>query len=219
VREGAVPFQELAAVLDWQFHFDPSTYSSMIREDIPLFDVMEELLAQFSGAGGGGGGDGAVRRILELGTGTGETARRLLDQHPDATLVGIDSSPQMLAAARQVLPAERVSLQVARLEQPLPEGPFDLVASALCVHHLGGAMKAELFSRVARALRPGGRFVLGDVVVPADPADAVTSLTEGYDHPSPVADQLGWLAGAGFDAEVVWSSRDLAIIVADLRSG
>ena len=54
-------------------------------------------------------------------------------------------------------------------QDPLPEGPFDVVVSALAVHHLDGAEKADLFQRVTASLAPGGRFVLGDVVVPEDP--------------------------------------------------
>ncbi len=36
----------------------------------------------------------------------------------------------------------------------------------------------------------------------------------GYDHPSPLADQLQWLAETGFDARVVWAHKDLAVVVA-----
>ncbi len=86
------------------------------------------------------------------------------------------------------------------MEDDLPSGPFDVVASALCVHHLAGAAKAELFARVREALAPDGLFVLGDVVVPVDPASATTPLTPGYDRPSPLADQLRWLAEAGSGA-------------------
>jgi hypothetical protein len=57
--------------------------------------------------------------------------------------------------------------------------------------------------------------VLGDVVVPEDPADARTPLTPGFDQPSPVADQLRWLKDAGFAARVAWQSGDLAVIVAE----
>ena len=64
-------------------------------------------------------------------------------------------------------------------------------------------------------LEPGGRFVLADVVVPDDPADAVTSLTPGFDRPSPVAEQLEWMAAAGFQASVCWSHRDSAVIVGE----
>jgi hypothetical protein len=44
-------------------------------------------------------------------------------------------------------------LRVSRLQDPLPEGNFDLVGSALAVHHLDGAGKADLFARVADRLR------------------------------------------------------------------
>jgi tRNA (cmo5U34)-methyltransferase len=87
------------------------------------------------------------------------------------------------------------------------------------VHHLRGAAKADLFARVAAVLAPGGRFVVGDVVVPEDPADAVTPLGEDYDFPSRVDEQLGWLGEAGFDASVVWRARDLAVVVARTAAG
>lgn len=207
VRSGAVGEGELARALHWQYHFEPTSYENTIRGDVPGYDRLQEELVRASGSG--------ARRILELGTGTGETARRLLARHPDAFLVGIDENEQMLAVARERLPSERVELRARRIEDRLPDGPFDLVASALCVHHLNGAGKADLFRRVHAALAPGGRFVLGDVVVPSDPAVATTPLTPGYDRPSPVADQLRWLADAGFSARVVWGEGDLAVVAAD----
>jgi tRNA (cmo5U34)-methyltransferase len=133
-------------------------------------------------------------------------------------LVGVDESASMLGAARETLPAERVTLHVGAIEEPLPDGPFDVVASALCVHHLEGSLKRDLFARVRDVLAPGGRFVLGDVVVPVDRADAVIPLSEGYDHPSPLADQLEWLAETGFAACVVWEHKDLAVVVASDRA-
>jgi tRNA threonylcarbamoyl adenosine modification protein (Sua5/YciO/YrdC/YwlC family) len=208
VREGAVTFADVETALEGQFHFSPDSYLGMIRADIPIYDRFQDELASASG-------DGALR-VLELGTGTGETAARLFARHPDAFLVGLDESEAMLSAARERLPEQRVALHVARLQDPLPEGPFDLVASALCVHHLIGAEKRSLFARVHDALRPGGRFVLADVVTPVDPADAVTSLTPGFDHPDTLADQLGWLREAGFAVRVAWEQRDLAVVVADV---
>jgi L-threonylcarbamoyladenylate synthase len=208
VRQGAVSAPDVAAAMEGQFHFSPGTYLEMIRDDIPVYDRFQDELVAASG-------DGA-RRVLELGTGTGETAARLLERHPDAVLVGVDESEGMLGAARERLPGDRVRLEVGRLQEPLPEGPFDVVASALCVHHLVGTQKRSLFHRVRDALRPGGRFVLGDVVTPVHPADAVTSLTPGFDHPDPLADQLSWLKEAGFAARVAWEHRDLAVVVADV---
>ena len=89
-----------------------------------------------------------------------------------------------------------------------------MIASALCVHHLDGLAKAELFERIRDALAPDGLFVLGDVVVPVDPALATTPLTPGYDRPSPLADQIRWLAEAGFEPRVVWEQGDLAVVAA-----
>jgi tRNA (cmo5U34)-methyltransferase len=157
-------------------------------------------------------GDGAAA-ILELGTGTGETARRVLARHPRASLLGLDSSAEMLARARDRLPAERTTLREARLEDPLPDGPFDLVVSVLAVHHLDGPGKRDLFARVARVLAPDGRFVLGDLVVPDDPDDVVTEIDGVYDTPSSAADQLAWLRAAGLEAAVAWAHRDLAVLV------
>jgi tRNA (cmo5U34)-methyltransferase len=121
----------------------------------------------------------------------------------------------MLAAARSALGASAAIIVVAGPEDPLPAGPFDLVVSALAVHHLAGRAKADLFARVAGVLAPGGRFVLGDIVVPSDPADVVTPVDGVVDVPSPADDQLTWLEEAGLTASLAWFHRDLAVLVGD----
>jgi len=71
----------------------------------------------------------------------------------------------MLAVARSALGDHDTRLDLARIEDTLPKGPFVLAVSALAVHHLDPADKPALFSRIADLLAPGGRFVLADVVV------------------------------------------------------
>jgi tRNA (cmo5U34)-methyltransferase len=190
-----------------QFHFQPERYLELMHGEVPGYDELQEEVAR--AAAGLAAGD-----ILDLGTGTGETAARILNNYPDARLTGVDESAAMLCAARAALGNAPVLL-VARLEDPLPPGPFDLVVSALAIHHLDGAGKADLFRRIARVLRPGGRFVLGDVVVPKDAADAIVPLTADYDRPDTIADQLAWLEDAGFDARVAWRLRDLAVFAGE----
>jgi tRNA (cmo5U34)-methyltransferase len=189
-----------------QFHWEPDRYLALMFQEVPEYERLQrELVAATSGM--------EARSILELGTGTGETARRVLAAHPKARLHGIDASAAMLAAARVALAGRDVQLEVARVEEPLPPGPFDLVISALAVHHLDGPGKAELFARVAAVLASDGRFVLADVVTPDDPNHAVTPIDPDYDKPSPVVDQLKWLAAAGLRAHLAWTHCDLVVLV------
>jgi len=189
-----------------QFHFVPERYLQLMHDELPFYEELQDETARATG-------DVAAKRILELGVGTGETSRRVLALHPGARLAGIDASAEMLAAAD--LPG--AELRVARLEEPLPDGPFDLVVSALAVHHLDSAGKRDLFVRVAAALPPGGVFVLADVIVPERPEDAVAPLSPDYDLPDPLDDQLDWLDAAGFDAEPAWIRGDLAVVRAVRR--
>jgi tRNA (cmo5U34)-methyltransferase len=194
-----------------QFHWDPATYRSLMRSEVPAYDELQDAVAAATK-------EVNARRVLDLGTGTGETAGRVLAVHDGAFLVGVDESDEMLTMARQALPASRVELLVSRLQDPLPTGPFEVVVSALAVHHLDAPAKAELFGRIYSLLSDGGRFVMGDVVVPENPEDAVTPVDGGYDLPDSVKDQLRWLGDAGFDAAVAWQQGDLAVLVADRRA-
>ncbi len=186
------------------YHFTPEGYLESVVAEVPDYETLQERTAVATG-------EADILDILELGVGTGETARRVLGRHPDARLVAIDESPPMLERARASLPAS-ADLRAARLQDALPIGPFDAVVSALAVHHLTPAEKRDLFARVASLLRPGGVFVLADVVVPDRPEDVVTPIEDGYDLPDRLDDQLEWLRAAGLEAEVVWAASDLAIV-------
>jgi len=191
------------AELDW----DPDLYPEGIRAEIESYDLLQDVVAKATlGI--------EARSVLELGVGTGETAGRVRALHPDASWTGVDASEAMLRHARRALPDAQLRRQ--RLEDPLPEGPFDLVVSALAVHHLDAGGKRELFRRVGQVLRPEGWFVLGDVVVPERPEDALIEIDWVTDLPDSAANQLEWLSDAGFEAERVWSHRDLAVIKAAL---
>jgi tRNA (cmo5U34)-methyltransferase len=181
-----------------QFHFSPDDYLELMHEEVPGYEQLQDETAAATA-------HVEARTILELGTGTGETARRVLARHPGAHLVGIDESERMLAAAD--LPG--ADLRVQRLEDELPGGPFDLVVSCLAVHHLDGAGKQDLFRRIARV---SDAFVLADVIVPEDPADAVTPLSPGFDLPDRLDDLQRWLEDTGFGVEPTWVRGDLAVL-------
>jgi tRNA (cmo5U34)-methyltransferase len=189
-----------------EWKWDPETYLDSMLAEIPGYaELQEHAAAATDGIEAGA--------ILELGIGTGETTRRVLERHPQARLTAIDSSPEMLERARETYPD--ADLRLSRLEDPLPPGPFDLVVSVLAVHHLDAAGKRDLFHRLADALRPGGRFVLADVVVPEREEDAQIEIDWEMDLPDRLDDQLEWLREAGFKPEPVWTYKDLAVVRAE----
>lgn len=162
----------------------------MIRAEVPRFDELQATTIDAIPF--------APERVLELGIGTGETTRRLLERYPGARLTGLDSSAEMAFRAREL----GIEVRLARMEDPLPDGPWDLVISVLAIHHLTDEGKRDLFRRVRETSRA---LVFGDVVdVPA--GQRVTPITEGFDLPAPAAQQAEWCGG-----EVVWEADDLAV--------
>jgi tRNA (cmo5U34)-methyltransferase len=173
-----------------QFHWNPETYDEEIRAELPLYEELQEAsIAAIPFA---------PERVLELGFGTAETTRRIWERYPQARITGIDSSPEMVFKARQLGWEE---MRLGRIEDPLPDGPWDLVISVLAVHHLDDDGKRDLFRRVREQSRA---LVLGDVVV-VEPQ--TVELEPGVDLPATAADQAAWCGG-----EVVWEQGDFAVI-------
>ena len=189
-----------------QWHFDPDSYLRMVRSEIPAYDRLQAALAEATVGP-------SVRKVLDLGSGTGVSAEHVLRVHPGAALTGIDSSEEMLVHARSRLPD--ATFVLSRLQDRLPDGPFDLVVSALALHHLDDHAKADLFRRVASALAPGGRFAFLDVVASMTPVPTPVPIEPGVDLPSTAQDLLQWLRKADLEPRMVVDEGDLAIITAD----
>jgi tRNA (cmo5U34)-methyltransferase len=103
--------------------------------------------------------EGPIRRVLDLGAGTGLMGAAVMVRHPQVELVLVDGAKEMLEQARERLPTSAITTVVADMRYRLPDGPFDAVVSALAIHHLEDEDKRELFACVHTVLRPGGAFV------------------------------------------------------------
>jgi tRNA (cmo5U34)-methyltransferase len=180
-----------------QFHRNPETYLDSIRAEMPRYDELQQRAIEAIPF--------APARTLELGFGTAETTRRLFDRYPETRITGLDSSAEMVFKARELGWEE---MRLGRLEDPLPDGPWDLVISVLTVHHLPDEAKRDLFRRVREQSRA---LVVADVVT-VEPERRVAPLEQGVDMPAPAADQAEWCGG-----EVVWEADDLAVIRAVYR--
>jgi tRNA (cmo5U34)-methyltransferase len=118
----------------------------------------------------------APERVLELGMGTG---------------------PEMVFRLRQ----EYDGVILGRMEDPLPDGPWDLVISVLSVHHLTDEHKQVLFRRVREQARA---LVIGDVV---KAERQVTPIHPEHDYPDSAEELAEWCGG-----EVTWAADDLAVV-------
>lgn len=210
-------------------------YESQRRRLIPPYDAFYGTAIEALGLAGR-----PLRRILDVGAGTGLLARRVADSFPKTELTLLDGAPAMLEQARGVL-GDRARYVEADPMDPLPAGPWDAVVSALAVHHLDDRAKRVLFGRVHAELTPGGLFVNAEQV--AGPTalfhDAYAdwherrSLAAGatpeqwaasqdrmrLDRWASVEHQLAWLREAGFaDADCLFKDHCFAVLVAR-RSG
>ncbi|MFT4035059.1 MAG: class I SAM-dependent methyltransferase [Patulibacter sp.] len=180
-----------------------AAYLEVIRQELPEYDTLQAQVVQAT--------DGLpVRRILDLGVGTGETSRRLLLAYPAATVVAIDADGELLRIAREQL-GERAELRLGDLFEPLPHGPFDLIVSSLSFHTLRPADRSRVIARAQRALRPQGRLVIADAITPG----IMLPGTPPLDDREP--DRLETLAErmreAGLATRTIWSSAELAVVV------
>jgi trans-aconitate 2-methyltransferase len=98
----------------------------------------------------------AVRSAIDLGCGPGNSTEVLVARFPNAAVKGLDSSPEMVEAARKRLPAIRVEkAEVENWDEP---GPFDVILANAVFHWV--ANHAALFPRLAGKLAPGGTLAV-----------------------------------------------------------
>jgi len=90
--------------------------------------------------------------IYDLGCGAGNVTAALLDRWPRACIVGVDSSPAMLALAARALP--QLQWQQRTLADWRPDTPADLIYSNAALHWLPN--HPQLFPALVEALAPGG---------------------------------------------------------------
>ncbi|MDX1509974.1 MAG: methyltransferase domain-containing protein [Nitriliruptorales bacterium] len=95
---------------------------------------------------------GDVRTVVDLGCGTGVLVPMLRDRFRNAEVIGVDSSPEMLAAARRDLPDG--SWVEADVSSWRPDGPVDVVYSNALLQWVDD--HETLFPRLLSWLRPGG---------------------------------------------------------------
>lgn len=126
---------------------------------------------------------GEAKRVLDLGCGPGNSTELLAERFPDAEITGVDSSPEMLAAARKRLPQCRFI--EADLATWLPEEEIDILFSNAVFHWV--ANHAAVLQRLSTKLAPGGVLA---VQMPDNLAEPVHVLASEVARAGPWAERL-----------------------------
>jgi len=173
---------------------------------------------------------GTRLHVLDLGAGTGLFGAMVAKAFPEARLHLTDLSEAMLAQARQRFAGNhRITYSLQEHTQLSAIAEYDLVISALSIHHLDDDDKRVLFQKIFRALRPGGMFINIDQALAPTPsgeeqyermwledaqANGIAELALAQarermreDRNALLSDQLAWLAEVGFNDIDCWYKR------------
>lgn len=100
-----------------------------------------------------------ARRVVDLGCGPGNLTATLAERWPDARVLGVDSSPEMIARARAAAAPRRdrpgsLSFQLGDLRTWRPAGPVDVLVSNATLQWVPDHL--ALLPELVAALGPGG---------------------------------------------------------------
>ncbi|MFO1019363.1 MAG: methyltransferase domain-containing protein [Planctomycetales bacterium] len=123
--------------------WDPQVYARYSGErSRPFFDLLSQITLE------------NPRSIVDLGCGPGHLTRTLCDRWPEAQVLGIDSSPEMLADAQpQSLPG-RLQFQQGEIETWHTDEKLDLIVSNAALHWVPD--HPRLLSRLSAMLTDHG---------------------------------------------------------------
>jgi len=139
-------------------------YDSQRRMLIPCFDEFYSISVSVADV------KTNTPKILDIGAGTGLFSYFLLDKYPEAKITLIDISEKMLEVARQRFSGnENIKYIVGDYTKINLSEEFDMVVSALSIHHLEDTDKKELLRKCYSVLKPNGIFINADQVIGETP--------------------------------------------------
>jgi trans-aconitate 2-methyltransferase len=140
--------------------WDPATYRKFGEQRSRPF---YELLARI--------GAGAPGMVVDLGCGPGELTAELCARWPGAEVLGVDSSPEMIAAARKLPLRPRLRFELADVRDWQPDLPPDVIVSNALLQWVPGHV--QLLIRWAAELAPGGWLAFAVPANFGEPAHAL----------------------------------------------
>lgn len=169
---------------------------------------------------------GNPARIIDLGCGTGSTTIILKQAFPQAEVIGLDLSPQMLVMSEYK--AQQAGLEIQWMHglaeaTPFADNEFDVVTASLLFHETPTAIARAILQEAYRLLKPGGQVIILDGHQKT--LRNTTWLTDIFEEPYIKEYAAGsvdaWLGQTGFDrvlTEDVWWTNQLSTGVKSIGS-
>lgn len=142
------------AAVDWDKVSE--RYNNIVIKD-PLYkETLKTIVEQVM--------DAQEASMLDLGCGTGNLIRLLIDKYPDSKIFGVDPSPGMRMTTADLF-SDYPNISIAEgdaLDIPFPDQSFDYVMSNLALHHVPPDSRENCAVEIARVLKAGGHLVYSD---------------------------------------------------------
>ncbi len=200
--------------------YENEKYDNDIYRVIPgyekLHEEIEKAVRDFSKKN-------KVKKIADIGVGTGITSEKILRIIPKAELTAVDFSSTMLSGAKKRLAKYKTKFILGDYTKANFGVGLDIIVSVIGLHHQDDEGKKKMFKKICASLHNKGLFVFADLVTYNNKYEAALNEAKHYsflvDHASdekslmewayhhkflnslaPIDDQIDWLKEAGFSS-------------------
>lgn len=218
---------------DLHYTSAPCEYDKEICRAIPFYTDVHEHIARYIKKA-------CVpmrpARVLDLGVGTGTTARVIQKILPHTQFDVVDYSKTMLREARKKLGNKNVRYVLGDYAALPFDKKYDIIVSVIGMHHQTHAGKRKLFKKIFSHLKPGGVFIYGDLFTYQNKHTAAINTARHFHHlvnhaknkkmltawayhhlflnnPATLEDQIAWLRAIGFTVKKKFSKMNTALLV------
>ncbi|WP_406658329.1 class I SAM-dependent methyltransferase [Methanolobus sp. ZRKC2] len=121
------------------------------------------------------------KKLFELGCGTGFFTEFVLNTRPNLEITSMDKSPWMLEIVRNKSELEGVKLILGNVFETWPSENYDVILTALNLHHFNNTDKFNLIKMIHGSLNKGGLFITADVFKPDTEFEEMTYRNMWFD--------------------------------------